>query len=101
MSLSRQIRREKTNNGHQKDTRWDRIRKKHSGSCVLALKSDAVRRFIEMDFIGKQQERLLNGEIDPKANLNPQLVMDLRHEMVRTTKRDTILNVTDIVIHHS
>lgn len=68
-----------TNN---KDTRWDRIRKRHCNNTATALKSEAVKRFIEIDYIGKHQQNILNGDIGMENKLDPVLVMDLRHEMV-------------------
>ncbi|BFF95773.1 trichohyalin [Drosophila madeirensis] len=63
-----------------KDSRWDRIRKRHLSTNALGLKSDAVRRFIEVDYVGQRQENLL---IDGKQakQLNPSVIMDMRHEM--------------------
>lgn len=65
-----------------KDTRWDRIRKRHQQANPLGLKTDAVRRFIEVDYVGKRQERLLIEGDEPKQ-LNPSVIMDMRHKMVR------------------
>ncbi|XP_030554781.1 trichohyalin [Drosophila novamexicana] len=74
--MSLQKRREKLN----KPTRWDRIRKRHLNANPLGLKTDAVRRFIEVDYIGKRQSQLLiHGE--PQRQLNPSVIMDMRHEM--------------------
>ncbi|ALC38607.1 CG17258 [Drosophila busckii] len=74
MSLSK--RREKSN----KPTRWDRIRKRQLNVNPLALKTEAVRRFIEVDYVDAQQTRLL---IDGEASkqLNPSVIMDIRHEL--------------------
>ena len=63
-----------------KDTRWDRIRKRHTSS--LDVKTETVQRFIEMDFVDKKQIKLMNGDLNVNDTLNPTLVMDLRHEMV-------------------
>ncbi|KAH8241568.1 hypothetical protein KR026_012559 [Drosophila bipectinata] len=76
MSLCK--RREKPN----KDTRWDRIRKRYFQANTTGLKSDAVRRFIEVDYVGKQQQRQLIEGDDPKQ-LNPSVIMDMRHKMFK------------------
>ncbi|XP_030383502.1 calponin homology domain-containing protein DDB_G0272472 [Scaptodrosophila lebanonensis] len=71
-----------------KDTRWDRIRKRHQNTNTLALKTDAVRRLIETDYIGKHNERLLiEGEPEPSKKLNPSVIMDIRHEMFQQIPR--------------
>lgn len=77
MSLAK--RREKPN----KDTRWDRIRKRYFQANTSGLKTDAVRRFIEVDYVGKRQQRQLIEGDDPKQ-LNPSVIMDMRHKMVRS-----------------
>ncbi|EDW75889.1 uncharacterized protein Dwil_GK14957, isoform A [Drosophila willistoni] len=74
--MSNQKRREKCN----KDTRWDRIRKRYLNVNPLALKTDAVRRFIELDCVGKHEERRLIEGDRPK-HLNPSVIMDMRHRM--------------------
>ncbi|XP_043662994.1 trichohyalin isoform X1 [Drosophila teissieri] len=63
-----------------KESRWDRIRKRHLQSNPLGLKTDAVRRLIEADYVGRRQERLLIEGEDPKQ-LNPSVIMDMRHKM--------------------
>ncbi|KAH8262898.1 hypothetical protein KR044_001764 [Drosophila immigrans] len=74
--MSLQKRREKSN----KLTRWDRIRKRQLNANPLAVKTDAVRRFIEVDYVDKRQsKRLIEGE--PQKQLNPSVIMDMRHEM--------------------
>ncbi|KAH8419387.1 hypothetical protein KR222_010295 [Zaprionus bogoriensis] len=74
--MSHQKRREKSN----KLTRWDRIRKRQVNPNPLGLKTDAVRRFIEVDYVDKRQSQLLiDGE--PTRQLNPSVIMDMRHEM--------------------
>lgn len=67
---------------HNKDTRWDRIRKRHGSGNSANLKCETVKRFIEIDYVGKNQQNLMNGAIKPENKLDPVLVMDLRHEMV-------------------
>ena len=66
----------------QKDTRWDRIRKRNVMDVAnTSLKSDAVRRLIETDFIGRHNQRMLLGDKEG-FQLSPSVVMDIRHEMV-------------------
>ncbi|XP_062120761.1 trichohyalin [Drosophila sulfurigaster albostrigata] len=75
--MSQQKRREKSN----KLTRWDRIRKRQLNSNPLSvIKTDAVRRFIELDYVDKRQSKLLI-EGEPQKHLNPSVIMDMRHEM--------------------
>ncbi|XP_001356828.3 uncharacterized abhydrolase domain-containing protein DDB_G0269086 [Drosophila pseudoobscura] len=75
--MSHAKRREKS---MSKDTRWDRIRKRHLNANSLGLKTDAVRRFIEVDYVGKRHEKLLI-EGEQGKQLNPSVIMDMRHEM--------------------
>jgi len=75
--MSHLKRREKPN----KETRWDRIRKRHQQVNPLGLKTEAVRRLIEADYVGRRQERLLI-EGEETKQLNPSVIMDMRHKMV-------------------
>lgn len=64
-----------------KPTRWDRIRKRQLNANGLGLKTEAVRRFIELDYVDQRQAKLLvDGQ--PQNQLNPSVIMDMRHEMV-------------------
>ncbi|XP_037710756.1 calponin homology domain-containing protein DDB_G0272472 [Drosophila subpulchrella] len=74
--MSHLRRREKPN----KETRWDRIRKRHQQVNPLGLKTEAVRRLIEADYVGRRQERLLI-EGEETKQLNPSVIMDMRHKM--------------------
>ncbi|XP_017075583.2 calponin homology domain-containing protein DDB_G0272472 isoform X2 [Drosophila eugracilis] len=64
-----------------KESRWDRIRKRHQQVNALGLKTDAVRRLIGADYIGRRQEKLLIEGEDTKQ-LNPSVIMDMRHKMI-------------------
>ncbi|XP_053692647.1 calponin homology domain-containing protein DDB_G0272472 [Sabethes cyaneus] len=65
-----------------KENRWDRIRRKHLNNITVTSKT--VKRFFNMDFIDESQLKILNGDgRPPKAGLNPVLVMDIRHEMIK------------------
>ncbi|KAL9893597.1 uncharacterized protein ACN2A1_008641 [Glossina fuscipes fuscipes] len=76
------VRREKPST-FVKETRWDRIRKRHhTNAIVQTLKTEAVKRFIEMDFIGKHQNKIMNGIAEDRP-LDPILVMNIRHEMFK------------------
>ncbi|XP_073817031.1 uncharacterized protein [Musca autumnalis] len=72
---------------HNKDTRWDRIRKRHGSGNSANLKTETVKRFIEIDYVGKNQQNLMNGAIKLENKLDPVLVMDLRHEMFKQIPR--------------
>lgn len=63
-----------------KETRWDRIRKKHMNSVNVTTEN--VKKFFGMSFINEHQLRILNGESKRRFYLNPALVMNIRHEMV-------------------
>ena len=63
-----------------KETRWDRIRKKHMNSVNVTTEN--VKKFFGMNFINEHQLRILNGESKRRFYLNPALVMNIRHEMV-------------------
>ncbi|KAH8413491.1 hypothetical protein KR009_011764 [Drosophila setifemur] len=64
-----------------KDSRWDRIRKRHLQANPLGLKTDAVRRLIEVDYVGKREERrLIDGA---SSQMNPSEIMDMRHKMFK------------------
>ncbi|KNC33839.1 hypothetical protein FF38_08988 [Lucilia cuprina] len=77
--------REKSSNN--KDTRWDRIRKRHCSNISTNLKSDAVKKFIEIDYIGRHQQNIMKGDNSSQSNLDPVLVMNLRHEMFKKIPR--------------
>uniref|UniRef100_A0A182W6R2 Uncharacterized protein n=1 Tax=Anopheles minimus TaxID=112268 RepID=A0A182W6R2_9DIPT len=68
-----------------KETRWDRIRRKHLNN--LTVTSKTVKKFINMDFVDESQLRLLmageSAGSGTKPILDPVLVMDIRHEMIR------------------
>ncbi|XP_075148695.1 uncharacterized protein LOC142222437 [Haematobia irritans] len=80
------IKREKASS-QTKDTRWDRIRKRHGSGNSAKIKSETVKRFIEIDYIDKHQQNILNGEIKPETNLDPVMVMDMRHRMFKQIPR--------------
>lgn len=67
-----------------KETRWDRIRKKHMNSVNVTTEN--VKKFFGMNFINEHQLRILNGESKRRFYLNPSIVMNIRHEMVRFVK---------------
>ncbi|XP_058824607.1 calponin homology domain-containing protein DDB_G0272472 [Topomyia yanbarensis] len=70
-----------------KENRWDRIRRKHLNNITVTSKT--VKRFFNMDFIDENQMRILNGDGDlQKTTLNPVLVMDIRHEMIKRKTKD-------------
>ncbi|XP_059218900.1 calponin homology domain-containing protein DDB_G0272472 [Stomoxys calcitrans] len=80
------IKREK-NTSQNKDTRWDRIRKRHGSGNSAKIKSETVKRFIEIDYVDKHQREILNGDAKPETKLDPVMVMDMRHQMFKQIPR--------------
>lgn len=83
-----------TNANHQqidKITRWDRITKKHLHS--VNVQTSQVRRIFDMQFVSGDQMQQMSGRGEGGASkgcqsgrrgfLDPALVMDMRHEIVR------------------
>ncbi|KAJ6649713.1 Coiled-coil domain-containing protein [Pseudolycoriella hygida] len=69
-----------------KETRWDRIRKKHMNSVNVTTEN--VKKFFGMNFVNENQLRILNGESKRRFYLNPALVMNIRHEMIRRNSKE-------------
>lgn len=64
-----------------KETRWNRIRKKHLNN--LTVTTSTVKKFINMNFVGENEIKTMASLDGEKKNiLNPIVVMNLRHEMV-------------------
>ncbi|XP_058453243.1 uncharacterized protein LOC131431502 [Malaya genurostris] len=75
------------NKSKPKENRWDRIRRKHLNNITVTSKT--VKRFFNMDLIDESQMRILNGDCSAqKTSLNPVLVMDIRHEMIKRKPKD-------------
>lgn len=65
-----------------KETRWNRIRKKHLNS--LTVTTSTVKKFINMNFVHENDIQMMsNPEGIRRQLLNPVVVMNLRHEMIR------------------
>ncbi|XP_055543919.1 calponin homology domain-containing protein DDB_G0272472 [Wyeomyia smithii] len=65
-----------------KENRWDRIRRKHLNNITVTSKT--VKRFFNMNFVDENQMKILSGDgRTQKTALNPVLVMDIRHEMIK------------------
>lgn len=62
-----------------KETRWERIRKKHTKVTVT---TDAVKKFFNLNYVNNNQMKIMNGECVPQT-LDPALVMQMRHNDVR------------------
>ncbi|XP_055643006.1 calponin homology domain-containing protein DDB_G0272472 [Toxorhynchites rutilus septentrionalis] len=75
------------NQTKHKENRWDRIRRKHLNSITVTSKT--VKRFFNMDFVDEAQMRILSGNGCQKSTLNPMLVMDIRHEMIKRKPKET------------
>lgn len=71
----------------EKDSRWDMIRKKHF-NCINVT-TETVRKFLSMDFV--DEKSLLRGS-GKKRRLDPVIVMDLRHEMIKRRPKEDILS---------
>ncbi|XP_031622944.1 uncharacterized protein LOC116340532 [Contarinia nasturtii] len=70
------------------ETRWDRIEKRHIHSAIVYEPTDATaeicKNFIQnKEFVTNNQLKTLMGDKSKKYNLDPNLVMDLRHSKVR------------------
>ena len=64
-----------------KESRWDRIRKKHINSIVV--QTENVKKIFAMNFINENQLKVMAGdESRQRSHLNPTLVMNMRHEIV-------------------
>lgn len=64
----------------EKESRWELIRKKHI-NC-LNVTSETVRKFLNLDFVD-ESKMVSNSSGKGRRRLDPVVVMDLRHEMVR------------------
>lgn len=77
----------------EKMTRWDRITKKHLNS--VNEQTAQMRRVFDMQFVSTNQMQQMSGRGEggvmqdgrsgQRGCLDPALVMDMRHEIVRTT----------------
>lgn len=79
------------NENNCKETRWDRIEKKHiNSSKILYNHTDAAIEICQnlmenKHFISDEQFKTMLGEKPKHLRLDPNLVMDLRHTRVSTT----------------
>lgn len=65
-----------------KETRWNRIRKKHLNN--LTVTTNTVKKFINMNFVHENDIRMMSNPDGLRRQLlNPVVVMNLRHEMIR------------------
>lgn len=83
-----------------KETRWERISKKHLSSVQVT--TEKVKKFFEMEYINEHQLRTLNGEPLRQYAMNPLLVMDLRHEVVSSLVNPfcpIFINIPFFLIH--
>ncbi|XP_063709053.1 calponin homology domain-containing protein DDB_G0272472 [Culicoides brevitarsis] len=65
-----------------KETRWNRIRKKHLNN--LTVTTSTVKKFINMNFVHENEiQSMTNPDGLRRQLLNPVVVMNLRHEMIR------------------
>lgn len=78
--MENSLRRNNKKNYLNKDTRWDRIRKKHINSVCIT--SESVKKIFGMNFINENQMKYLNGDRTKYRQLDPTLVMNMRHEIV-------------------
>lgn len=68
-----------------KETRWDRISKKHINSVQQAT-TDDVQKLFGMEFINDSQLRCMNGDPIKRLQINPMILMDLRHDVVSPSR---------------
>uniref|UniRef100_A0A336MGR4 CSON000878 protein n=1 Tax=Culicoides sonorensis TaxID=179676 RepID=A0A336MGR4_CULSO len=65
-----------------KETRWNRIRKKHLNN--LTVTTNTVKKFINMNFVHENDIQMMSDPDQTRRQLlNPIVVMNLRHEMIR------------------
>lgn len=76
-----------------KETRWNRIRKKHLNN--LTVTTSTVKKFINMNFIDENEIRHMADDENHRKNmLNPVVVMNVRHEMIRNKPKAHQKDVT-------
>lgn len=63
-----------------KETRWDRITKKHLSSVNVTTEN--VKKLFGMSFINEHQLKSMQGEPIKRFCIDPMLVMNMRHEIV-------------------
>lgn len=67
-------------NNLNKETRWDRISKRHLNSVNVTTEN--VKKFIGMTFVNANQLKIMNTDRLKKPHIDPMLVMNMRHEIV-------------------
>lgn len=67
-----------------KKTRWDRISKKYSPNHEIT--SETVRKFLDLNYVDDKNMKDFCGSSENSTpdNINPQIVMDIRHGSVRS-----------------
>lgn len=71
-----------------KESRWDRIQKKHINSVtpILQCSSATVNALFDMNFVSNNQIKKMSSsstECIYSGTIDPALIMQLRHESVR------------------
>ncbi|CAO1327072.1 unnamed protein product [Diamesa serratosioi] len=69
-----------------KKTRWDRISKNYSSNHEIS--SETVRKFLDLNYVNEKSMKDFCGssENSTPENINPQILMDLRHGSIRKKK---------------
>lgn len=65
-----------------KKTRWDRISRKYSSNHEIS--SETVRQFLDLNYVNEKNMKDFCGSSENSTpdNINPQILMDLRHGSV-------------------
>lgn len=67
-----------------KKTRWDRISKKYSSNHEIT--SETVKKFLDLNYVDDKNMKDFCGSSENSTpdNINPQILMDIRHGSVRS-----------------
>lgn len=65
-----------------KHTRWDRISKKYTSNHEIT--SETVRKFLDLNYVDEKNIKGFCGSSENSTpdNINPQILMDIRHGSV-------------------
>lgn len=83
-----------------KMSRWERITRNQMRQ--VDKQTAEMRRLLERDFVNQRQQRQMNGTTDggTKIDPSPALVMEMRHAMVRSNRRNKTQHADDLTIRN-